>query len=218
MDIHIPSINRVIKILIMSDLLLFFGFGLLTPIFAVFIMKSIEGGSLAVVGFATTCYWLARVLTTIPLSRFMDKTHGERDEYYCVLIGSVVMAILPLFFAVSSLPWHIYLIEIISGIANSLAVPAWRILFTNHLDKGKTGYEWSVEDIAVGVAVAFSASVGAFVADRLGFTALFVCMAIIGLTGALILIPLYKNTMTLRQMRQYHKEKFGPPLKVDTIK
>ncbi|HEY4484290.1 MAG TPA: hypothetical protein VI978_01035, partial [Candidatus Paceibacterota bacterium] len=85
-------VNRVIKKLVLSDLSLNFAFGLLSPIFAIFILQNIEGSTLKVVGLATTFYWIARTLTTVPLSKFMDRTDGERDEFYFMIIGSFMMS------------------------------------------------------------------------------------------------------------------------------
>lgn len=206
------AINRIVGILIFSDFMLFFGFGLMAPIFAIFIQNKIEGGSLEVIGLATTIYWLVRALTAVPLSRFMDKTDGEKDEFYFMLVGSLILSVVPFFYIIASQPWHIYLLEAIYGLSHSMAVPAWRIIFTNHLDKGKTGFEWSVEDVAVGVAIAFSAYIGARVADRYGFDALFFIVGLLGLAGTFILLPLYKNMLTLREMKKLHRQKFKGPL------
>lgn len=217
-------INRVIRALIISDFLLFFAGGLLAPIFAVFILKAVPGSSLTVIGLATTFYWISRTATTVPLSKLMDKTDGERDEFYFVLIGSFLLSSIPLFYLVVSQAWHLYLIQLISGVTHSMAVPSWRILFTDHLDRGKVGYEWSLEDIGVGVATAISAYLGSILADRFGFQIVFILLAILGYAGTLFLIPIYKEAKTLSQMKREQKlEKImekrkqpRPPLKIDS--
>lgn len=196
-------INRVIKHLVVSDFFLNFAFGLLAPIFAVFILQNIGGSSLRVIGLATTFYWISRTATTVPLSRFMDRTNGERDEYYFMIIGSFLMSSLPLFYIISSLPWHIYVIQLVMGLANSMAVPAWRILFTDHIDTGRTGYEWSLEDVALGTAVGISAFLGSVIADKFGFELVFIMLTILGyLATAVFLIPLKKDAKTLSQLKR----------------
>lgn len=205
------AINKVVGILVLSDFLLFFAFGLLSPIFAIFIEKQIEGGDLKVIGLATTLYWFIRASTSVPLSRFMDRTDGEKDEFYFVFIGSIVLSLVPFFYLLSSKPWHIYLLQVINGLGHSMAVPAWRIIFTNHLDKGRTGYDWSIEDVGVGSAIAVSAYIGAFIADKFGFDALFYIVGILGLIGTFVLLPIYKETLTLREMKKFHRQKFKGP-------
>jgi MFS family permease len=214
-------VNRVIRHLVISDFVLNFAFGLLAPIFAVFVLKNIQGSSLRVVGLATTFYWIARTASTVPLSRFMDKTNGERDEFYFIIAGSFIMSSVPLFYLFASQPWHVYLIQLILGLANSMAVPAWRILFTDHIDRGRTGFEWSLEDIAIGVSVAVSAYLGSLLADKFGFGIVFVLLAILGYIATLILSRLYNDAKTLAQIRregrlkvlELKRKTLPPPLK-----
>jgi MFS family permease len=214
-------VNRVIRHLVISDFVLNFAFGLLAPIFAVFVLKNIQGSSLKVVGLATTFYWIARTASTVPLSRFMDKTDGERDEFYFIIAGSFIMSSVPLFYLFASQPWHVYLIQLILGLANSMAVPAWRILFTDHIDRGRTGFEWSLEDIAIGVSVAVSAYLGSLLADKFGFGIVFVLLAILGYIATLILGRLYDDAKALTQIKregrlkvlELKRKTIPPPLK-----
>src|SRR3989338_1306965 len=178
-------VNRVIRLLILSDFLLLFSTGLLAPIFAIFILKNIQGSTLQVVGLATTFYWIARVISTVPLSRLMDKTDGEKDEFYFMIIGTFILSSLPLFYLIMSQPWHLYLIQFLSGLAGSMAVPGWRILFTDHLDRGRTGYEWSLEDLGIGVATASSAYFGSVLADKFGFTLILIMLSMLGYLATL---------------------------------
>ncbi len=210
-------INRIIRSLILSDVTLFFAFGLLAPIFAIFITQNIEGGTLKVIGLTASFYWIARVVSTVPLSRFMDKTDGEVDEYWFMIAGSFIMSFIPLFYIISQEPWHIYLLSFINGLANSMAVPGWRILFTNHLDRGQTGYEWSMEDVGVGVSIAISSYIGATIAETIGFQFLFILITVIGIVGvSIFLVPLRRDMKTLREMRRL--KRMGAPYKVDTLK
>lgn len=214
------KINFIIKILIISDFFIFFALGLLSPIFAVFILDNIQGSDLEVIGFATTFYWLSRIISVIPLSRMMDKMHGEEDEFYFIFIGSILMSAIPAFFIFSTLPWHIYALQIISGFAHSMAIPAWRILFTNHIDRRLIGYEWSVEDVSVGIATAGSAALGAFIAKVYGFNVLFILISILGILGSCILLFLLKEKkIFIEGIRRLEKNlKTKTIAKVDTIK
>ena len=89
------------------------------------------------------------------------------------------------------------------GFANSMAVPAWRILFTDLIDRGRTGYEWSLEDIAIGASVGASAYLGSVLADKFGFEIIFILLALLGyLATAVFLIPLKSEAKTLSQIRR----------------
>jgi MFS family permease len=198
-------INRVIRYLIAYDFVLNFAFGLLAPIFAVFILQNVEGATLKVIGASASCYWLARILSSTPLSRFMDRTDGERDEFYFVIVGTILISTIPILLIFAKVPWHLYVIQFLHGLSNSMAVPGWRILFTDHIDKGQTGYEWSIEDIAIGIAVGSSAYIGSLLADAFGFETVLVLLAGIGYVSAALLIPLAPEFKRLRELRRTHR-------------
>lgn len=210
------NINKMIRALIISDFFVFFSVGLLAPIFAVFILNNIEN-KIEVIGYAVSIYWLTRVITVIPFSRLMDKMTGEVDEYYFMIIGTLIFSCIPLFYIFSTQAWHIYLLQIISGLANSMAVPAWRILFTNNVDGRIVGFEWSLEDVGVGVATALSATLGAFIANRFGFNTLFIVISIFGLTGTLILLSLAQNKRSIIK-RLFRRKGDRAPFKIDDLK
>jgi len=78
MKFHLPKINRIIKYLIWSDLIFWSGWGLINPIFAIFIVNKIEGGSAAVVGAASAFYWILKSLFRIPIGVFLDTCPGRK--------------------------------------------------------------------------------------------------------------------------------------------
>jgi len=64
--------NKVIKYLVLSDLAFWSGWGLLTPIFAIFVVNRITGGSVFVVGMASAVFWIARSLFRVPIGILLD--------------------------------------------------------------------------------------------------------------------------------------------------
>lgn len=208
-------INKTIRTLILSDFFLFFAVGLLAPIFAVFVLGNISN-KIEVVGYAVSFYWVTRVIMVIPFSLLMDKMDGEFDEYIFMVVGTALMSLIPLFYLFSSEPWHIYLLQVVNGIANSMAVPAWRIVFTNHIDRKITGFEWSIEDVGVGIATASSAAIGALIAGRFGFDILFILIFIFGMISAAILFSLRGKKQFLKELLRGSSDK--GPLKIDTLK
>src|SRR5690606_14151970 len=109
--------------LVVSDLFLYFGLGLISPIFSIYILDNIPGATLETIGTSVAIYWLARIFSVIPISWLLDAIKGEKDEYYAVLVGTIALAILPLFYIVSTDVSHLYIIEFFKGVANSLVIP-----------------------------------------------------------------------------------------------
>jgi predicted MFS family arabinose efflux permease len=210
------KINKIIKTLITYDFFLFLSSGLLAPIFAVFILENIEN-KLEIIGYIQAIYWLTRVITIIPISKYMDKCKGENDEYWFLVFGSFLVSIIPLFYIISSESWHIYLLQIINAIGYSMAVSAWRILFTNHVDKKIIGFEWSMEDVSVGISISISATVGAFIASKFGFNFLFVIMTIFGLISTLVLLTI-KKLVVKKPPKPILPKRPRTPLKIDSFK
>jgi MFS family permease len=153
----------------------------------------------------------------IPLSKLMDKIRGESDEYLFVALGTFLMSAIPLFYIISSEAWHIYLLQALNGMAASMAVPAWRILFTNHADRSIVGFEWSLEDAGVGIATASSAIVGALVVDKFGFNTLFCMIFLFGTLSTIVLLTLYKNKK-MASKKLVRIESSEAPLKIDSFK
>ncbi len=202
------SVNSFIESLILSDFLIFFGLGLLSPIFAIFISTHIRGGGhLEIIGLATAVYWAVRSATVIPMSRFMDRTDGESDEFIFLIVGSLLASFIPLLYIWAREPWHIYILQGLLAVGYSMAVPGWRILFTNHLDTGKIGYEWSLEDVAIGASTAISAYVGAVIAERFGFATLFVAISIVCFMGTLLLFPLRHQIKNRKEIARARKKR-----------
>lgn len=209
------AVNRIIRALIISDFFLFFGLGLLAPIFAIFILEHIEN-RLEVVGIAAAVYWATRVLLVIPLSRLMDKRKGHADEYLFMICGTFLISLVPLFYIFATTALHIYLIQVLYGLASSMAVPAWRILFTNYIDKPLIGFEWSLEDVGIGIATATSAIIGAYIADLWGFKVLFTLISLFGMCGTAIVFYIY--AVSPDSLIRLPRRDGEAPLKVDTIK
>jgi DHA1 family quinolone resistance protein-like MFS transporter len=181
--------NKVIKLLIISDIFLLTGFGLIDPILSIFINDSIIGGSLVAVGLASTLFLLVRSVLQVPFAKYAD----EREQRLFLLkIGSFFLFLAPLCYAFASNIYHIYFAQIIHGIGAALAYPTWMALFSSNLDKKKESFEWALYETGVGVGTAFAAYFGAEMASRIGFRNLFFIVALFSLVGLIVLFWLDK--------------------------
>jgi MFS family permease len=183
--------NKIIKVLILSDFIIISGFGFIAPIFALFLTDKIQGGTIETVGFASAIYWLAAVVTRLPIAKYVDKTKTEKDDFYFMILGSVLISAVPFLFIISTKIWHIYAIQIIYGLGYSLRLPGWFGMFTRHIDKNHEGYEWSFNSLISGLGSGITAALGGVMATRLGFNALFVLIGVISVIGTAVLIFLY---------------------------
>jgi len=182
------DINRVIKTLIASDFLLQSGWGLIGPIFAIFLTKQIQGGNLEMVGFVATTYWLTKSAVQPFIAKYLDKNHGERDDFQFLVMGMYIANLIPLGYIFSSHPWQIFLLEAVRGLAMACVVPTWSGIFTRHIDKGREAFSWSVESTGIGFAAGLSGAFGAMIASILGFEFVFVLVSFLGLASSSVLL------------------------------
>ncbi|MDE2001712.1 MAG: hypothetical protein KGI60_04085, partial [Patescibacteria group bacterium] len=54
----VPNINRIITFFIICDLWLWSGWGLIDPLFSVFVIRNIAGATIFSIGFLATIYWI----------------------------------------------------------------------------------------------------------------------------------------------------------------
>ncbi len=193
-------INKVIKILILSDVALISGFGFITPIFAIFLTNRIEGGNVEVAGYAAAIYWIVMSLVVIPLGRYLDKNHGEKDDLWFIIIGNALAALAICGYLFSYLPWHIYLLQIVYAIGMGMNIPGFTAIFTRHIDKGREAFDWSVRAALVGIGAGITGALGGIIANRFGFDVLF--------TGAsiFILLSAFLPFLIAKKMRSKDKK------------
>jgi hypothetical protein len=200
-------INKIIKVLITSDFFLNLGWGLLGPVFAIFVVQNITTGSISeaakVAGFVSLFYWVTKSILQIPIGHYLDKNHGEKDDFWFMVIGNSLVVFVPVGYLFSSQPWHIYLLQIIHAIGMSMIIPAWNAIFTRHIDKGKEAMEWSMESTFLGMGAGIAGGVGGIIAATFGFKVVFVLVSVFTLFSTFLLLLIkkdvsYKTKETLR--------------------
>ncbi len=198
--------DKTVKLLILSDIFLITGFGLIDPFLAVFIKDRLINGTLVAAGFATTLFLITKSLVQLPFSKYVDN-HKEKIRY--LIIGTLIISIVPFIFVLANRIEHIYLAQIIRGIGAGLAVPTWLSLFTTHIDRGKESYEWSIYITLVGLGIALSGLIGAAIASFFGFRTAFVIVGILTLIAAFILFNLemkdHKEKIKIHHFIRKHK-------------
>ena len=187
------KVNQVIQFMTYSDVLMLAGWGLVNPILAIFITEQIDGGTVVLAGFAMTTYLLVKSILQIPIARFIDLKRGERDDYWVMIVGSILISVTAFLFMFASAPWHVIAIQIFGGIGSALSYPSWQSIFTKHLDKKEEGLEWSLYFTATDLRAAMAASVGAMIAYIYGYQILFWVVGVMSVMGTLFLAGVFSG-------------------------
>ena len=185
--------NKKLLLLILSDVLILSSFGLLAPIFALFITGSVEGGSIVSAGLATTIFLVVKSAVQLPLSKyFIDK---EKHKTRSLLIGTFLIITVPFIYFFAKHVNTIFIAQAVYGLGAALAYPAWFSLFTAYIDKKHKGFEYTLWSTGVGIGSAIAAFFGAKIAELLGFKTLFFFVGVIAFLGFLLLIVLDRIEM-----------------------
>jgi MFS family permease len=191
MKINIPfnvKVGEVVRYFILSDFVLIAGWGMVQPIFAVFVISNIEGATLATVGVGTAIYWLVRSFLQLPIARYLDAHRGEEDDFYVLVVSLIVAGIAALLFLAVRTTWHLYLVQGLQGLAFALYTPAWTGIFSRHLDRRQQSFNWTLDSTAVGISFAASGLLGGFIVEWFGFEAVFILAGVFSLGSTLFIL------------------------------
>lgn len=136
--------NKILKILVSVDIISLSAFGLLAPVFAIFIKKNISGGTIATAGIATAVYLVTKPLFQILVAKYTDADKGNKREVYTIFVGYILSSFIPLFYIFANSIEQIYLIQFFNGIFVALCFPGWNTLFTRYINNGKEGMRWTI--------------------------------------------------------------------------
>jgi MFS family permease len=176
--------NRTIKLLIFSDIFVITGFGLIDPIFAIFINDSLSGGNIAAVGIASTLFLVVKSLFQVPFASYADK---YESRVFLLILGSFFLTVVPFLYFFSSTIYHIYIAQVIHGIGAAMVYPTWMGLFSSNLDKNRESFEWAFYETFVGLGTALAAFFGAQLTIIIGFKNIFIIVGALCLIGLVIL-------------------------------
>lgn len=188
MNSSFPRLNQVILIVILAEFLFTIGAGLITPIFAIFVLENIQAAAITVVGFATAIYWVVKSILQLPIARYLDKNHGEIDDYYSMLIGVAITTVSVFTFYFAREVWHIYLLQFVIAVGDAFAVPPFYAIFTRHLDTHSEGFEWALRSsFSLGAGAAIGGALSGVLATVIGIRAVYLVNGALMLLGLIIL-------------------------------
>lgn len=209
------GVNKVMRSYIYWDFVINSAWGLLAPVFAIFLLEKIAVGNVAegakIAGFATLFYWITKSILQIPIGHYLDKNHGEIDDFWFFVIGTFIVALVPLGFLFSFMPWHIYVLQIIHAAGMSMIIPSSYAIFIRHTDKGKEAYESSLDSTFFGLGAGITGAIGGILVGYIGFSMIFILTSMFSFISILFIF-LAKKDMLPKVPPNIH----GFPINKDT--
>lgn len=183
--------NKTLRLLIISDIFVFSGFGLISPILAIFIKDNLVGGTILAAGIASTIFLITHSLLQI----FFAYKFNPKDRLWMLWLGTALITLVPFGYIFSTQIYHLYIVQFIYGIGAAFSYPSWSSLFTANLEKGKRGFQWSIYNSSVGIGTAITAGLGALIAEKTDFRIVFILTGLMAIVGLLILFKLEKKIL-----------------------
>jgi MFS family permease len=180
--------GRLVKFFVISDFFLLAGWGFIDPVFSVFVVEKIVGGTLITVGITAGIYWFVKSILQIPIANYLDKTSGEKDDFVVLVGGLLLAGISAMAFCLVRTTSELYLVQAIHAVAFACYSASWPAIFSRHLDKDRFAFDWSLDSVTVGVAAGITGLVGGIVAEKFGYTAVFLSAGILSFIAAFVLI------------------------------
>jgi MFS family permease len=184
--------NRTMKLLLLSDIFVLTGFGLIQPILAIYINDGgVTGGTMLTAGMASALFLFTKSIVQLPFGHYVD--HNSSKTKWLIL-GTLLMAFVPVIYVTAQSIYHIYLAEIIYGLGSGLAYPTWLGLWSTNLDKGRESFQWSIYSTSTGLGTATTGAVGAAVASLAGFSATFFLAGLLCFLGCIALLVMERRS------------------------
>lgn len=198
--------HKILRALILSDLFILGGLGLVQPIFAVFMLNNILGTTVMAIGIATTIQLVVKAVFQVLVGKWTDEEPGNRRELAALIVGSVMMSLVPLGYLVSHTLSHIYILQVLYGLGSALAYPGWMVVFMRYTRADKAGYEWGVYNTTVSLGTAIAAGLGAYLAEFYSFSALFIIVSILSFIGTGFIVHIFLHEFVhLGLAKKHHK-------------
>ncbi|MBU0545868.1 MFS transporter [Patescibacteria group bacterium] len=188
--------HKILRALILSDLFILGSFGLIQPIFAIFMINNITGATVTAIGVAVAIQLVTKSIVQIFVARWTDEERGNRRELVALFFGSILMSLVPLGYIFSHSIEHIFFFQFLFGLGSAMVYPGWVVVFMRYTRNDKAGFEWSLYNTTVSLGMAVAAFLGAYVAETFNFNILFVGVSILSFIGTGFIVYIFKHEFT----------------------
>jgi len=169
-------LNKALKTLFLYNGIFVFAHGLMGPLYALF-LESI-GQKLFAVSISWAVYLLSTTVCILFVAKYGDKV---KNKGYLLVASFLLRAVAWTGFLFANSLLTLILIQMLAGVCEGLGVPAFNVIFAEHLDKGGHIREYSDWHIISNIIVAISTLLAGLIVSLFGFKILFEIMITLSL-------------------------------------
>jgi len=176
-------------LLVISDMFVLTGFGLVDPVLSIFIKENLTGGTIFAAGLASMAFIVTKSTVQIFFSKIVDK-NDRSFRIKSLILGTLIVSSVPFIYVFSNHVNLIYIAQVVHGVGSGLAFPSWMGIWSRNLNIKQRSFEWSFYSTSTGIGTGCAALIGAEIAELFGFIYTFMIVGIISLLGCIVLLGL----------------------------
>jgi MFS family permease len=170
--------NGALKTLFIYNGIFVFASGLLGPLYAIFV-ETIDKNILSI-SLSWSAFLMSTTLCMLFLRKFGDSI---KEKEYLLLGGFLIRAFVWFSFPFISTILILILLQILLGIGEAIASPAFDAIFAEHLDDGHHVREYTDWKLISNIASAIAVILGGIIIKYTGFSILFLIMGSLALVS-----------------------------------
>jgi predicted MFS family arabinose efflux permease len=190
--------SDIVRALTLSDLSVWSGSALITIIAPLFVLSQIKGATLTDYGVSAMIYTAIGALVTVPIGRFMDAKKGYIDELLILAASNFIRGAALIYLAFSHEIWQLYMVQIITGMAKSMNLNSWRVLFSKSLNPDHAGVQWGVYDSITSIGLGVAAFLGGLIGDKVGLQWVVLIGGIMSVIATIFPLLAYKSVKLIK--------------------
>jgi MFS transporter, DHA1 family, multidrug resistance protein len=173
--------RREIRLLLLAELLIALGLGMLGPYYAIYVEKIANDNSL--IGYSYAAFWLSVGFFSPLFGRFVDR----KGRKIFLILGGFLAFLVSIGYSLVSAIYQLILLEIINGIATACFNPAYKSMVSELTSKKSKGFEYGLLDSVSHMAYGISALLATIILANLGLKSLFIFSGTFQLVSSIIL-------------------------------
>lgn len=158
------SLSRVIWLLTISDIFTWGIYLVINAFIGLYLSAKFGEHAVTMVGIGTAFFYLARVVTQIPIGIITDRIKKDRDDITLLFMGNLMMGLPYLLLPGITSPNSFYLLQFIIGFGGALNLVNWRKLFAANLQHNREGFAYATYDSILSFAMIIFSLVAGVVA------------------------------------------------------
>lgn len=175
-------------ILLRASFLTIFAMSLFGPFYAIFVQEI--GGDILDIGFA---YAIFSVATGLFILIFGTSKFFSENVRLMVVLGYIFWTIGYAGYFFVQNPVHLFLVQVILGIAGGILEPSWDSVYAAELGEAEASFHWSLWSGGQSLITGAAAFLGSFIVAYYSFGLLFVIMFAFNLLSVIVSLDALRN-------------------------